>query len=63
MGEVVKFKKPKPSLREKAEGKTLCNRGFHRWQTVSERKFDVRQGKLVTLLRCERCGREQIKLL
>ncbi|HYA37118.1 MAG TPA: hypothetical protein VEI74_02430 [Candidatus Methylomirabilis sp.] len=27
MGEIVKFKKP--SLKEKAEGKTLCKSGFH----------------------------------
>lgn len=61
MGDIVKFRKP--SLREKAEGKTLCKSGFHKWKTVSERKFDVKRGKLVTLLRCERCGEEQAKLL
>ena len=61
MGEILKFKKP--SLQKKAEGKTLCRSGFHRWKTVSERKFDVKQGKLVTLLRCERCGKEQTKFL
>lgn len=61
MGEVIKFKKP--SLMEKAEGKTLCKRGFHKWQVVTERKFDVKQGKLVTLRRCERCGKEQTKFL
>lgn len=61
MGNIIKFKKP--SLREKAEGKTLCKSGFHRWKTVTENKFDVKQGKLVTLMRCERCGKEQTKLL
>ena len=61
MGEILKFKKP--SLQKKAEGKTLCRSGFHRWKTVSERKFDVKQGKLVTLRRCERCGKEQTKFL
>ncbi len=61
MGDVVKFKKP--SLREKAEGKTLCRSGFHKWKVVTEKKFDVKQGKLVTLRRCERCGKKQTKLL
>lgn len=61
MGEIVKFRKP--SLRKKAEGKTLCKSGFHRWKVVTEKKFDVKRGKLVTLLRCERCGAEQAKLL
>ena len=59
MGEIVKFKKPSPQ--KKAEGKTLCRSGFHRWKTVSERKFDVKQGKLLTLMHCERCGKEQTK--
>jgi len=61
MGEIIKFKKP--SLKEKAEGKTLCKSGFHRWKVVTEKKFDVKQGKLVTLRRCERCGKEQTKFL
>ncbi len=61
MGDIVKFKKP--SLRKRAEGKTLCKSGFHRWKVVTEKKFDVKRGKLVTLLRCERCGEEQAKLL
>jgi hypothetical protein len=57
MGEIIKFRKP--SLKVKAEGKTLCRSGFHRWKIVTERKFDVKQGKLVTRRRCERCGKEQ----
>jgi hypothetical protein len=60
MGEIIKFKKP--SLKEKAEGKTLCGSGFHKWKIVSERKFGVKQGKLVTLRRCERCGKEKTEL-
>jgi len=61
MGDVVKFRKP--SLQRRGEGKTLCRRGFHKWKVVSERKFDVKQGRLVTLLQCERCGKQQTKLL
>ncbi|MCR4347062.1 MAG: hypothetical protein NUV55_07665 [Sulfuricaulis sp.] len=49
-------------MREKAEGKTLCKSGFHRWKIVTEKKFDVKQGKLVTLRRCERCGKEKTEL-
>ena len=54
MGEVVRFKKPKPS--EKHKGKSLCKSGFHKWKVAQDQKFDVKQGKLVTLLKCERCG-------
>lgn len=44
---------------KRANGKTLCGRGFHRWKTANERPFDVKQGKLLTLERCERCGKER----
>ena len=45
--------------RKKSEGDTLCRAGRHRWEVVAESKFDVRQGRLVTLLRCSRCGHER----
>jgi hypothetical protein len=54
MGDVVRFRKP--TAAEKAKGKTLCRRGFHKWVVVRERQFDVKQGKLVTAYECSRCG-------
>jgi len=51
---VVRFKKP--SLKEKARGKTLCGRGFHKWMIDQAKQFDVKQGKLITIHRCKRCG-------
>lgn len=30
---------------------------------MTEKKFDVKQGRLVTMSRCERCGKEKNKLL
>jgi hypothetical protein len=50
---VIAFKRP--SAQEKHKGKTLCRSGFHKWKVVTERKFDVKQGKLVTLYECTRC--------
>ena len=61
MGEVVKFKKISP--KEKHKGKTLCRSGFHKWKVVTEKKFDVKQGKLVTVLECTRCGKVATRLL
>ena len=58
MGKVLPFKKPsakKPSAKQKAEGKTLCRRGFHKWIIDQETQFDVKQGRLVTVHRCQRC--------
>lgn len=43
----------------KREGDTLCRAERHRWEVVTESRFDVRQGRLVTVLRCSRCGRER----
>ena len=61
MGEVVPFKKP--SLGKKHKGKTLCQNGFHKWEVEQKQRFDVKQGKLVTVYRCTRCGETKIKLL
>ena len=57
MAKILSFKKPTP--KEKNKGKTLCLHDFHKWLVVSERKFDVRQGKLVTLYRCHVAGRKK----
>ena len=54
MGDVVRFRKP--SQKEKARGKTLCARGFHKWVIDKDKQFDVKQGRLVTIHRCKRCG-------
>lgn len=54
MGEVIQFKKPKLSTKHK--GKSLCKSGFHKWEIEQAQKFDVKQGKLVTVYRCKRCN-------
>ena len=61
MGEVIRFKKPKAA--EKAQGKTLCREGFHRWVVFNDKQFDVRKGRLVTVYRCSRCGAMKTKTL
>ena len=58
MADILTFKKKKPSDRHK--GKTLCRSGFHKWQVVQEKQFDVRQGRLVTIYRCKRCGKQKV---
>lgn len=39
-----------------AQGKTLCARGFHKWVDDERKQFDVKQGRLVSIKRCLRCG-------
>lgn len=45
----------------RADHKTLCRAGFHKWQVVTEGRFDVKQGKLLTAERCIRCGEKRIR--
>jgi hypothetical protein len=62
MGErsnVISLKKVK---RQRAEGQTLCSAGFHKWQVLTEKRFDVKQGKLVSTQRCVRCGEQRSML-
>ena len=56
---VISIKKYK---QKRAEGKTLCSSGFHKWEVLGERRFDVKQGKLVNTERCKRCGVERTRL-
>lgn len=59
MADILPFKRQKPSERHK--GKTLCKSGFHKWEISKEKQFDSRQGKLVTLYQCKRCGATKVK--
>ena len=59
MGDVVQFKRPKAA--EKHKGKTLCRSNFHKWEVLTENRFDVKQGRLVTIERCTRCGETRIR--
>ncbi|APZ43981.1 hypothetical protein BW247_13505 [Acidihalobacter ferrooxydans] len=59
MGDVVPFKRR--SVSDKHAGDTLCRRGFHKWEVVKDKQFDVRHGKLVTIYRCVRCGKTRVE--
>lgn len=60
MGDVVTFKRKTPA--QKHKGKTLCRHGYHKWKVETENKFDVKEGKLVTVYKCERCGKTKTEL-
>ena len=59
MAVILPFKRP--SAAEKHKGTSLCREGFHKWKVVTDKKFDVKQGKLVTLYECTRCGKQKIE--
>lgn len=58
MADVIPFRIP--SLKEKHKGNTLCKHGHHKWVVDKEKQFDVKQGKLVTLYSCSRCGKQKV---
>ncbi|QIB64461.1 hypothetical protein [Kineobactrum salinum] len=59
MADIIAFRKP--SLKEQHKGKTLCRHGHHKWEVDKARQFDVKQGRLVTLYRCARCGKQRVR--
>lgn len=59
MSNILPFKKPSPFVKHK--GKTLCKSGFHKWVIQTEKQFDVKQGKLVTVYRCIRCHEQKVE--
>jgi hypothetical protein len=54
LAEILTFRRPRPGATHR--GDTLCRNGHHRWATDKTTRFDVERGRLVTVLRCERCG-------
>lgn len=61
MGDVIAFKRKTPF--EKHKGKSLCKSGFHKWVIVTAKQFDVKEGKLVTVSECARCGVRKVEAL
>jgi len=60
MAEILRFRNRQQLANERAGGRTLCRSGFHRWVVCGDTHFDVRQGRLVTLERCARCGEARV---
>ncbi len=57
MGEVLPFRKPGPRKLG------LCQHGHHQWSVWQDKQFDVREGRLVTVYRCRRCGARKVKTI
>jgi hypothetical protein len=60
VAQILPFKAPK---KKPVKGDTLCRQGHHKWRIVTERKFDVKQGRLVTVFECQRCGKRKVKAI
>ncbi|HSG89784.1 MAG TPA: hypothetical protein VLA56_11275 [Pseudomonadales bacterium] len=68
MAEVIELRpgdgarRRRDKAKAKARGRTLCDRGFHKWSVDGSTRFDVKAGRLVTLVRCERCDATRSEL-
>ena len=65
MNNVIQFKRPdlKEQRKAQSKGKTLCLNGFHKWKVWQKKQFDVKSGKLITVYKCDRCGKTKTQLL
>ncbi len=63
MADILPFKKPAALKKGKTKGNTLCRQGHHKWKIVTENKFDVKQGRLVTVFECAYCGKRKVQTL
>lgn len=59
MADILNFRRPDP--KDQHKGKTLCRHGHHKWEVDKAKQFDVKQGRLVTVYRCARCGKTRVK--
>lgn len=57
---IVSFNKAKKQKADKNK-KGMCQHGFHKWKIWQDKQFDSKQGKLVTVYRCERCKKQMVK--
>jgi len=58
MADIIEFRaRPRPSPRKS----TLCRQGHHKWEVQKETRFDVKEGKLVSVWRCARCGKTRVR--
>jgi hypothetical protein len=60
MGDIIPFKKIRKTP---ANNNSLCKNGHHKWKVDKAKQFDVKQGKLVTVYKCEKCGEIKTTLL
>lgn len=62
MNKVVSLDKARKKARD-ARKKGMCQHDIHQWKIWHEKQFDPKAGKLVTVYRCARCGKQKVKTL
>ena len=57
MADILAFKRPR---KQPGKGDTLCRNNHHKWEVWQRKQFEVKSGKLVTVYRCRRCGKQKV---
>ena len=61
---IIRLDKKKAEKRaSRAKAKTLCASGLHKWVIDQKKQFDSKQGRLVTIYRCQRCNAQKVKAI
>lgn len=60
MTNIVSIASARAAKKKSGKANTLCRNGHHKWQIDKAKQFDVKQGKLVTIYRCQRCGKLRV---
>lgn len=62
MSQIISLDKARKKAKESRK-KGLCQHDIHQWEIWQRKPFDSRSGKLVTVYRCKRCGKQKVKAL
>jgi len=54
-------KEKKKRAKSGVKSRGMCQHGFHKWKIWKDKQFDSKEGKLVTVYRCEKCEAQKVK--
>jgi len=57
MGDILTGKFGRKAQLQKVKRSSLCANGHHQWVLEKDTQFDVKQGKLLGVKRCKKCGK------
>jgi len=57
MSNIIKGQFGKAAQLKRIKRSSLCQHGHHRWEVDTTTRFDVKEGKLLTVSICSKCGK------
>ena len=57
MSNIIKGQFGKAAQLTRIRRSSLCQHGHHRWKVDTSTRFDVKEGKLLTVRTCSKCGK------